>query len=85
MKRHVTAKSSGDIAIPCTPWPSDRLDLGRREARPGFVAGILFLELNGLRFAANEEAATRAVMRLAAGTLDETGFTAFLRENVVRE
>lgn len=49
--------------------------------RAGFVLGILFLELNGYRFTANEEAATQAVMALAAGSLDEPGFTAFLRGN----
>lgn len=53
--------------------------------RAGFVVGILFLELNGLRFTASEEVATQAVMGLAAGTLDEAGYGAFLRGNVVRE
>lgn len=47
--------------------------------RTGFVVGILFLELNGYRFAASEEAATRAALDLAAGRLDEAGYTAFLR------
>lgn len=50
--------------------------------RTGFVLGILFLELNGYRFAASEEVATQAVLELAAGTLDEPGYTAFLRVNV---
>ena len=49
--------------------------------RTGFLIGILFLELNGHRFAATEEDATQAVLALAAGTLDEPGYTAFLREN----
>ena len=52
--------------------------------RTGFVIGVLFLELNGARFVASEEAATQAVMGLAAGTLDEVGYAAFLRENTVR-
>lgn len=52
--------------------------------RAGFVVGILFFELNGLRFTASEEVATQAVMGLAAGTLDEAGYGAFLRGNVVR-
>lgn len=47
--------------------------------RTGFVAGILFLELNGYRFTAKQEAAAQAVSMLAAGTLDEAGYTAFLR------
>lgn len=49
--------------------------------RTGFVVGILFLELNGYRFAASEEEATRAVLELASGNLDEAGYTAFLRAN----
>jgi death-on-curing protein len=53
--------------------------------RTGFVIGILFLELNGMRFTAAEEAATQAVMALAAGGLDDAGYAAFLRENSHRE
>jgi death-on-curing protein len=49
--------------------------------RTGFVVGILFLELNGYRFAAREEEAARAVLELAASNLDETGYTAFLGGN----
>ena len=49
--------------------------------RTGFVAGVLFLELNGGRFMASEEAATKAVMALAAGELDEAGYAEFLRAN----
>ena len=49
--------------------------------RTGFVVGVLFLELNGYRFTATEETATQAVLELAAGTLDEAGYTAFLRAN----
>jgi death-on-curing protein len=50
--------------------------------RTGFVIGILFLELNGYRFRASEEAATQAVLDLAAGAMDENGYAAFLRANV---
>ena len=53
--------------------------------RTGFVVGILFLELNGARFTASEEAATQAVLGLATGTLDEAGYAAFLRENIRHE
>ncbi len=53
--------------------------------RTGFVVGILFLELNGYRFIASEEDATQAVLALAAGTLDEPGYVAFLRANVTAE
>jgi death-on-curing protein len=50
--------------------------------RTGFVVGVLFLELNGYRFTASEEAAAQAVLELAAGTIDEDGFSNFLRANV---
>jgi death on curing protein len=52
--------------------------------RTGFVVGILFLELNGYRFTAAEEEAARAVLALASGALDESGYAAFLRSNVTR-
>jgi death-on-curing protein len=53
--------------------------------RTGFVIGVLFLELNGFDFRASEEDATQAVTSLAAGSLDEVGYTAWLRENVRRK
>jgi death-on-curing protein len=53
--------------------------------RTGFVIGVLFLELNGYRFIASEEAAAQAVLELAAGNMDETGYSAFLRANVERQ
>jgi death-on-curing protein len=52
--------------------------------RTGFVVGILFLEINGARLTATEEEATQAIMSLAAGTLDEDAFAAWLRANVKR-
>jgi death on curing protein len=53
--------------------------------RTGFVLGVLFLELHGFEFKASEQNATQAVMELAAGTLDEAGYTAWLRENTKRK
>ena len=53
--------------------------------RTGFVIGILFLELNGYRFTASEADAAQAVLDLAAGTLDEAGYTNFLRANSQRD
>jgi len=50
--------------------------------RTGFVVGILFLELNGYLFRASQEDAANAVLELAAGSLDEAGYSAFLRANV---
>lgn len=49
--------------------------------RTGFVIGVLFLELNGARFTASEEAATQAVLALAAGAIDDVAYATFLREN----
>ncbi len=50
--------------------------------RTGFVIGVLFLELNGGQFGASEAEAAEAVLGLAAGTLDDAGYAAFLRRNV---
>jgi death-on-curing protein len=52
------------------------------DKRTGFVLGVLFLELNGALFTAAEADATRAVLDLASGVLDEAGYIAFLRQNV---
>jgi death-on-curing protein len=52
--------------------------------RTGFVIGILFLEMNGLAFTASETEAAQAVLELAAGSIDETGFAAFLRDHAKR-
>jgi death-on-curing protein len=52
--------------------------------RTGFVIGVLFLELHGFDFKASEADATQAVMSLAAGTLDEAAYAAWMRENVKR-
>jgi death-on-curing protein len=52
--------------------------------RTGFVVGVLFLELNGYRFASSEEAAAQAVLELAAGRIDEKGYCEFLRANSER-
>src|SRR6202789_4074714 len=49
--------------------------------RTGFVVGILFLELNGYRFTASEEAAAQAILELAAGTMDEKVLCEFVRAN----
>ena len=53
--------------------------------RVGFVAGILFLELNGFDFEASEEDSIRAVLDLAAGTIDENILAEWLRENVTQQ
>lgn len=53
--------------------------------RTGFVIGVLFLELNGYRFTASEEAAAQVILELAAGAIDEIGLCEFLRANTRRE
>jgi death-on-curing protein len=50
--------------------------------RTGFVLGILFLELNGGLFHADEAAAAQAVLNLAAGNLSEGAYAQFLRESM---
>ena len=52
--------------------------------RTGFLIGVLFLEMNGYGFTAPEEDATQAVLGLAAGTLDETAFAAWMRSSAKR-
>lgn len=52
--------------------------------RVGFVLGVLFLEINGARFTASEDAATLAVLDLASGSMDMAGYAVFPRENSVR-
>lgn len=50
--------------------------------RTGFIVGVLFLEMNGNRFTAAEEAAAQAVISLAAGTFDEAALALWIRANV---
>ena len=52
--------------------------------RTGFVVGVLFLEMNGFEFTASEAEAAQAVLELAAGSIDETGFALFLRDHTKR-
>jgi death-on-curing protein len=54
------------------------------DKRTGFLAGVLFLELNGYRFNATEEGSAEAVLSLAAGSLDAAAFVAWMRGNVRR-
>lgn len=52
--------------------------------RTGFLIGALFLEVNGYRLTASEEDAANAVLGMAASTLNESEYAAFLRANVRR-
>ncbi|HVA62494.1 MAG TPA: type II toxin-antitoxin system death-on-curing family toxin [Terriglobales bacterium] len=49
--------------------------------RTGFVVGVLFLEMNGARFTASEEAAAQAILDVASGALDEAALARFLDAN----
>jgi death on curing protein len=46
---------------------------------------VFFLDLDGYRFTASEGAAAQVALERSAGTIDEQGFCAFLRANVMRE
>jgi len=70
-----------DLAAACTAGIVHNHPFVDGNKRTGFLVGVLFLELNGFRFTADEAAATRAVIELAAGTLDTPGYAAFLRAN----
>jgi len=50
--------------------------------RIGFMAAFIFLDRNGFDLVAPEVDATARTLALAAGELDEAGFTAWLRGNV---
>jgi death-on-curing protein len=52
--------------------------------RIGFAAAVLFLELNGRRFAASETDATVQTLALAAGAIDEAAYAAWLKTNTRR-
>lgn len=52
--------------------------------RTGFLLGVLFLELNGLRFTARQEDAANAVIALASGVMKEETYAAFLRDNAAQ-
>jgi death-on-curing protein len=49
--------------------------------RTGFMLGATFLEINGLRFSANEESVVIMTRQLAAGEIQEKDYAEFLRRN----
>lgn len=51
--------------------------------RTGYLAGSIFLELNGFTLTATNAEATAAVLALAASEMDETGYAEFLRASTV--
>lgn len=48
--------------------------------RTGYLAGVVFLEMNGFDFHATREQATQAVLALAAGEINEEQYAQFLRD-----
>jgi death-on-curing protein len=50
--------------------------------RVAFLAMAAFLRLNGVNFAPSQEAATAAIMALAAGEIDEAGFARWIVDNI---
>jgi len=52
--------------------------------RTGFIVGVTFLELNGLRFGASEVDATVRTLALAAGEMSEPAYSAWLKANSKR-
>jgi len=51
--------------------------------RAGFLAAYVFLDLNGWELVASEAEAVSAVMALATGEMDESGFSDWLKDNSV--
>ncbi len=49
--------------------------------RTGFMTAVAFLEFNGHEFTATEVDAVLQTLALAAGTLNEAGYAAWLRQN----
>ena len=50
--------------------------------RVAFLTMAAFLRLNGVHFAPSQEAATAAILALAAGEVDEAGFARWLVDNI---
>lgn len=49
--------------------------------RIGFATAVLFLQLNGIRFAAKEVDAVLRTLALAAGEMDESAYATWLKAN----
>jgi death on curing protein len=50
--------------------------------RVAFVAMMLFLRLNGVRFAPTQEESTAIILGLAAGEIGEAGIARWIRDNL---
>ena len=86
---HSALARTNHLAYADAEYDRTRREIHRRHRQEPSVSGwqqanrirswSAVLELNGFHFTASEEAAAQAVLELAAGALDETGFSAFLR------
>jgi death-on-curing protein len=83
-RQHVASLGIIDMATAYTAGIVKNHPFVDGNKRTGFVVGVLFLELNGFDFTASEAEAAQAVLELAAGTIDETGFALFLKDHVKR-
>jgi len=85
-KNHLTYESADvvELAVKYTAGIVQNHSFVDGNKRTSFVVGVLFLELNGYRFTASEEGAARAILELAAGSMDEKAFCTFLRANSKR-
>jgi len=52
--------------------------------RTGFMVAATFLELNGMVFNATEESVVERTLALAAGSLDQTEYAAWMKANSTR-
>ena len=50
--------------------------------RVAFAAFLVFLGLNGVTFRVEPAQATASILALAAGEIDEAGFTRWVRDNL---
>ena len=53
--------------------------------RTGFIATAVFLELNGWKLTTPEPEAVAAILALIQGDIDETGFSAWLKDNTAKQ
>jgi hypothetical protein len=65
----------------CGDYPQSSIHR-RQQSAPDLWVGVPFLEVHGFRFTATEENATRAILGLTAGELDEAAFASWLSANV---
>ena len=84
-RQHLVYAGTADIVNLCAIYTAGILQnhpFIDGNKRTGFIVGILFLELNDYRFTATEKDAAEIILAMAAGHIDESGYAAFLRDNI---